>query len=187
MGNIVIAAVLIVFEISLTFTVSGSADIYSIYLPPRFLGYLLLLVRCRALNGVEVFHKRRPVLKLMFFLELIKWVLALFRFSEISTWFWFAASIISICGMLFAVRTIADAMLEIEERHTIDAGAGELKKAWRLMLVGLLFVFTMKSKALSTIVWIFAAIFGVNYCVKLSRLKAKLLTSLPYNVLDEYK
>lgn len=185
MGNIVIAAVLIVFEISLTFFVEHGFN--AIYLPPRFLGYLLLLVRCRALNGVEVFHKRRPVLKLMFFLELIKWVLALFRFSEISTWFWFAASIISICGMLFAVRTIADTMLEIEERHTIDAGAGELKKAWRLMLVGLLFVFTMKSKPLSTIVWIFAAIFGVNYCVKLSQLKAKLLTSLPYNVLDEYK
>ena len=185
MTNLTSAFIFLLFEFNIKFSTVNSTTVHSVYLIPRFVGYLCLLLVWRAPALSEDFSRKRVFFFLMFFFELFRWIGALFFYNPTSSQ---VATTFSVIATLYTVHIITNVIDDIQHKNAIDLYSQALKTIWYWMTAidGILLLLTLFQKEFM-ILWLIAVIIRIRYCVQLYRSKKLLFESIPHNLIEHYK
>ena len=168
MRNMPAAVVFLIWQLNVNYSTAAGERI-ALSLPPRFIGYLILLFGCGGMSYIGYFNKHKVFFAIMAALETIKWILELFAFETVES-IWFGAQVVSISAMVYALWVVASTVGRAENNIGIDAGGMRIRKDWWLMLAsGVLTAMSMSVKSLHTLMWIAAAVAGIKFCIDIFR------------------
>lgn len=179
------AFIFLLFEFNINFFTVDSTTVHSIYLLPRFAGYLCLLLAWRAPALSEDFGGKRVFFFLMLFFELFRWIGAFFFYNPTASQ---VLTILSVIAALYTVHIITNVIDDIQRKNAIDLNAQVLKTSWYWMIVidGISLLLTLFQKEF-IILLLIALIIKIRYCAQLYRSQKLLFESIPQNLIERYK
>ena len=168
MGNMPTAVLFLIWQLNVNYSTAAGERI-ALSLPPRFIGYLILLFGCGGISHIGYFNKHKVFFAIMAALETIKWTLELFA-SETVESVWFGAQVVSISAMVYALWAVTSTAIRVENDIGIDAGSKRIRNDWWLMLAtGVLTAMSMSVRSVHTVMWLVAAVVGLKFCVDIFR------------------